>query len=86
MAQWRERRTLLSGDEGWIPGVADAGMQYNLGPGQVIHTYLLLSPSSKSDTGQTPVMPYGWEGNRRPGRKKLLRPADVIRSDFIFYL
>jgi len=35
--------------------------------GQVVHTHVLLSPSSKSGTGQGAVMPCGWEGNRRSG-------------------
>jgi len=35
--------------------------------GQVVHTHVLLSPSSKFGTGQGAVMPCGWEGNRRSG-------------------
>ena len=35
--------------------------------GQVVHTHVPLSPSSKFGTGQRAVMPCGWEGNRRSG-------------------
>ena len=34
---------------------------------QVVHTHAPLSPSSVNCTGQTAMMPYGWEGNRRSG-------------------
>jgi len=45
--------------------------------GQVVHTHVPLSPSSKFGTGQGSVMPCGWEGNRRSGvalamRRRLL--------------
>jgi len=35
---------------------------------QVVHTFVPLSPSSLA-TGLGAVTLYGWEGNRRPGRK-----------------
>ena len=35
--------------------------------GQVVHTHVPLSPSSKSGTSQAAVMSCGWEGNRRSG-------------------
>jgi len=35
--------------------------------GQVVHTRVPLSPSSKSGTDHWVVMPCGWEGNRRSG-------------------
>ena len=37
---------------------------------QVVHTHVILSPSSIDwywTTGQKAVMPYGWEGKRRSG-------------------
>ena len=40
--------------------------------GQVVHTYVPLSPSSTTwyhRTSQLAVMLCGWEGNRRPGGK-----------------
>jgi len=33
--------------------------------GQVVHTHVPLSSSSKFGTSQPAVMPCGWEGNRR---------------------
>ena len=35
--------------------------------GQVVHTHVPLSPSSKFGTGQRAVTLCGWEGNRRSG-------------------
>jgi len=42
--------------------ILGAKLRNNLG--QVVHTYVPLSPSS---TGQGAVMLCGWEGNRKPG-------------------
>jgi len=40
---------------------------------QVVHTHVPLSPTSIIGTGQTSMMPYGWEGNRRSGVARAMR-------------
>jgi len=37
--------------------------------GQVAHTYVPLSPSSITGTGQNTATFFGWEGDRGPGKK-----------------
>ena len=48
---------------GSVPGLTLSGN--NLG--QVVHTHMPLSPSSKFGTDQEAVMPCGWEGSCRSG-------------------
>jgi len=46
--------------------------------GQVVHTHVTLSPSSKFGTGQGAVMPCGWEGNRRSGDALVVRSQTSV--------
>jgi len=46
--------------------------------GQVVHTHVPLSPSSKFGAGQGAVMPCGWEGNRRSGDALVVRSQTSV--------
>jgi len=56
---------VLATERSRVPSPAVPLSSNNLG--QVVHTHVPLSPSSKSGTSQAAVMSCGWEGNRRSG-------------------
>jgi len=67
VSQWVERWTcdlLLAINRSRVQIPLGATLHNNLG--QVVHTYVPLSPS---DTSQRAVMLCGWESNCRPGGK-----------------
>jgi len=65
MVQLVGRTTCSQETEGLSP--SRAPLHSNLG--QVVHTCVPLSPSSIIGTGLMAVMPCGWDGDYKPGRK-----------------
>ena len=64
MAQRVERLTC---DQQVVGSIPIQKLHNNLG--QVVHTYMPLSPTVELGTGLGVVMLCGWEGNRRLGVK-----------------